>query len=268
MKLYINLLRCIWLIGTFKYSDSSSNFRRKASRASNKESKSNEDTILKSSSISRSSREKDEGGLTSLPKIVGSLGVLGAVGFGLYIGINKLIKYINDKKVQESLKLSPYIDVMKLLESTISVSTGTPTIMDDSYICLIFDCDAKLQEVKDKKARGDYFSLMANITNNVSKGNNKMTTVYIPGKGNGNIIESDINFKKSTNHWNYLDSKPAGEAASKALRTKFSIRPEELRIVILDAKGKIISDNALDLLRIDPKVHYYYYFTFYILLTN
>jgi len=249
MKFYINLLICIWLIGTFKYSDSSSNFRRKTSRAYNKES--NEDTSLKSSSISRSSREKDEGGLTSLPKIVGSLGVLGAVGFGLYIGINKLIKYINDKKVQESLKLSPYIDVMKLLESTISVSSGTPTIMDDSYICLIFDCDAKLQEVKDKKARGDYFSLMANITNNVSKGNNKMTTVYIPGKGNGNIIESDINFKKSTNHWNYLDSKPA----LKALRTKFSIRPEELRIVILDAKGKIISDNALDLLRIDPKVH-------------
>jgi hypothetical protein len=142
---------------------------------------------------------------------------------------------------------------MKLLESSSSVSSRSPIVMDDSYICLIFDCDAKLQEVKDKKAREDYFSLMANITNNI-KGNNKMTTVYIPGKGNGNIIESDTNIKKSMNHWNYLDSKPTGEAASKALRKKFSIRPEELRIVILDSKGKIISDNALDLLRIDPKV--------------
>jgi len=250
MKSYISLLLCIFLLlgGIEKiYSSTNANFRRSSSRGYRQSSSKEEDNS--NSVITSSSREKESNGAL---KLVGSIGFIGAIGIGIYYGITKLVKYINDKKVNDSYKLSPYLDTTKLLEGILSASTGTSTkIDDDSYVCLIFDCDTKLQELKDKKARNDYFSLMANITSNVAKGNNKMTTVYIPGKGNGNIIED--NTKKSMSHWNYFSSKHNGEAASVALRKKFSVRPEELRIVMLDSKGKIVSDNALDLLRIAPK---------------
>jgi hypothetical protein len=219
------------------YSSTNANFRRSSSRGYRQSSSKEEDNSV--NVITSSSREKESNG-GSL-KVVGSIGLIGAIGIGIYYGITKLVKYINDKKVNDSYKLSPYLDTTKLLEGILSASTGTSSkIDDDSYVCLIFDCDTKLQELKDKKARNDYFSLMANITSNVAKGNNKMTTVYIPGKGNGNIIED--NTKKSMSHWNYFSSKHNGEAASVALRKKFSVRPEELRIVILDYNRKIVSD--------------------------
>lgn len=253
MKSYISLLVIIFLLlGGIEKVYSTSNFRRASSRSRSKGSNNKEEDTTNSGSIPTSSfREKDQSG--SINQIIGSLGLAGAIGVGIYYGISKLIKYINDKKANDANKLSPYIDTIKLLEGAISASTGTPTTIDNSYVCLIFDCDAKLQEMKDKKARGDYFSLMANITSNVEKGGNKMVTVYIPGKGNGNIIDDNASLKKSMNHWNYFNSK-TGDAASIALRRKFSIRPEELRIVIIDSNGgKIVSDNALDLLRIDPR---------------
>jgi len=254
MKSFTSLLVILFLLlGGIEQIYCSSNFRRASSRSyrdrSSGGNKKDEDTNTASVATS-SFREKDQN--NGALKVVGSLGLVVSLGVGLYYGINKLIKYINDKKANDANKLSPYIDTTKLLEGVISVSTGTPTTIEDTYVCLIFDCDAKLQEMKDKKARGDYFSLMANITSNVEKGGNKMTTVYIPGKGNGNIIDDNVSLKKSMNHWKYFNSK-TGDAASVALRKKFSIRPEELRIVILDSKGKIVSDNALDLLRIDPR---------------
>lgn len=257
MKSYISLAFCIFLlfcsIEKIYSSSKSSNFRRSSSsryRQSNSNKEDDNDSI-RSIKTSSSSREKDDGGALQL---VGSLGLIGAIGVGIYYGLSKLVNYIKEKKEKDLFKLSPYIDTSKLLEGVLSASTGTTTkIDDDSYVCLIFDCDTKLPEIKDKKARVDYFNLMANITSNVSKGgNNKMSTVYIPGKGNGNIIE-ETTTKKSMSHWSYFNSKHSGEAASIALRKKFSVRPEELRIVMLDSKGKVVSENALDLLRIDPK---------------
>ena len=154
-------------------------------------------------------------------------------------------------------KVSPETPIGDLLQGLIQVkdatdTTDTPityTLSDNEYACLIFDCNNDIATPADKKARKDYFSILANITENV-RSDIAMSAIYIPGKKNAHVIEEKGTTFKPT-HWKYLPSKLMKQATS--LRDKFNCRDEELRIVVLGPDQKVVSDNALDLLRVNPR---------------
>jgi thiol-disulfide isomerase/thioredoxin len=131
------------------------------------------------------------------------------------------------------------------------IKSADPFLLKGNYVVLIFDCDSKLDDTADKKARMDYFNLMANLTSSADP-STPMQTVYIHGKGNKHVFEEPT-LVKSVKEWKFLSSSKSGLKISNAVRAKYGVKDEELRIIVLDDNQNVISENALDLLRINPR---------------
>ena len=145
-------------------------------------------------------------------------------------------------------------DGLRAANSTSAVDSAAE--LEGNYVVLIFDCESKLDDAADKSARLDYFSLMANLTRGVNSTAVQMKTIYVPGKGNKSIMDTSAGTIKGLSDWMYLSSSSkSGMAAARAIREKYSVKEEELRIVVLsgDENHAVISENALDLLRINPR---------------
>lgn len=140
---------------------------------------------------------------------------------------------------------------VELNATSFAPSVCNPSTLQNNYVVVIFDCDAKLVESADRSARQDYFALMSNLTLSANP-SVPMKTLYIPGKSNKHIME-DSALVKGCKGWNYLSSSRTALSAAKAIRAKYQVKDEELRIVILDGDQNVISENALDLLRINPR---------------
>ena len=131
------------------------------------------------------------------------------------------------------------------------VHDDSPSSLKGHSTILIFDCDSKLNDAADKKARIEYFTLMANLTSSVDPAT-PTKTVYIPGKGNKHIME-ESSLVKSVKDWNFVSGSKPGMRVARAVRDKFGVKDEELRIIVLDETQEVTSENALDLLRINPR---------------
>ena len=134
-----------------------------------------------------------------------------------------------------------------------TASAADPASLAGNFIVLIFDCESKLDDQADKKARQDYFALMANLTGSADR-SVKMKTVYIPGKGNRSIMDEQTSIS-GLKDWTYIASSKNGLVAARAIREKYGVKDEELRIIVLgdSSNQNVISENALDLLRINPR---------------
>jgi hypothetical protein len=143
-------------------------------------------------------------------------------------------------RLQDLLSITKQITGNTVMDAPISE-------FDAKYTVLLFDCDEKLTALADINARLEYFHLMTNLTSN----GNVFNAVYIPSSGNGNphMIERNETFRPN---WIYLPGSLDGKRNSGAIRDKFDVKPEELRIMLLGPDMSVISDNALDLLRINP----------------
>ena len=135
--------------------------------------------------------------------------------------------------------------------SSTVVLDANPASLVNHFTVIIFDCDSKLDDTTDKKARSDYFALMANLTSSADP-STPMKTLYIPGKGNKNVMQ-DASLVKNARDWKFVASSKAGMSIARAIRSKYGVRDEELRILVLDGSQKVVSENALDLLRINPR---------------
>lgn len=127
------------------------------------------------------------------------------------------------------------------LAITSRVSTGKPVV-------LLFDCNDKLNAAADVSARREYFSLMSNLTDN----GRDFITVYLPSSlenSNPHVIERNSSFRPN---WRYISSNPEGRRFSNALRSKFDVKDEELRILLLDRDLQVVYENAIELLRVSP----------------
>lgn len=163
--------------------------------------------------------------------------------------------------------ITPHIPVVDILAnlSTTCLSSDLQLIkngnadvnpFEKKYIILVFDVESPLVQSSEKKARVDYFNLMSNLTSAATKEKN-VATVYVPGESaSSHLFEGndDKDFKGKSSHWSYLSSSSrVDKQRMKALRKKFSIKDEELRIVVVHPDGQILSENALDLLRVNPR---------------
>ena len=157
---------------------------------------------------------------------------------------------LSDTKISGGI--DSHQDFMSIMSSKEeALQGGTLSSLKGKYTILVFDCDASLGDAADKKARIEYFSLMQNLTSTASaRDNNPMEVLYIPGKGNKSIMDTD----DGSSTWKYISSngKTGGPDVSAAIRDKFRVKPEELRIVVLGEDQEVVSENALDLLRINP----------------
>jgi len=164
-----------------------------------------------------------------------------------------------DPKAQAVDQHQPLVDIlslagdsfMELNSTSLAPTVCSPSALQNNYVVVIFDCDAKLVESADRTARQDYFALMSNLTLSANP-SVPMKTLYVPGKSNKHIME-DSALVKGCKGWNYLSSSRTALSAAKAIRAKYQVKDEELRIVILDGNQNVISENALDLLRINPR---------------
>lgn len=152
-------------------------------------------------------------------------------------------------RVQELLNCTK---VMQVEAEGVSTPLPRPVAEEErKEVVLIFDCDERMNGAENIAARSAYFNMMANLTT-TSSSNRSFTTVYVPGRGNPHAIERNATFRPL--NWRYLSSDSTeGKESSRALREKFNVAADELRIVVLGASHlEVISDNALDLLRISP----------------
>lgn len=126
------------------------------------------------------------------------------------------------------------------------------------YTILLFDVDSSLSDATDIKARTDYFKLMGNLTAAATeKKSVPLQTLYVPGKGNKNLLEkqeASAVIGKGSGSWKYLSSQKGsrGPDVAAALRQKYGVNGEELRIVVLGPDHTVITDHGLDCLRVDP----------------
>jgi len=237
--------------------------------------------------------EDDDEGSSLVSKLPLAVGVLGAAGLAVYAGF-KLRAHLQARAKEHSggsggigkpkmgasgglgKKNAPALDPTKSLFQLLTVSnestalleldsaTKVPTQVDlatlsSNYVVIIFDCDNFLEAEADEKARKDYFALMANLTSAATENSKdkatQMTTIYIPGSGNKNLME-DVSNPSFRPNWRYLSSmkNSPGVGVAAAIRQKYGVRSEELRILVLGPDNqRVISENALDLLRIYPK---------------
>ncbi len=131
---------------------------------------------------------------------------------------------------------------------------GWATEAGKAYTVLLFDVESQVSDATDKQARGDFFKLLGNLTGSAAE-KNELQTLYIPGKSNKNLLEGeDASSVIGKAQWKYLSSKKGsrGPDVAAVLRSKYGVKPEELRIVVLGPDYKLISENALDCLRINP----------------
>lgn len=183
------------------------------------------------------------------------LGVLGISGTVAYSGYKLLKSVMNSmEKAKAGKKDFSTLSTVELLADLHSVGSEESIQLisqngkEKDYICILFDCGGKVSASSDLKARMDYFTLMSNLT---TKASSNMKTIYIPGEKNSHIVEKN---SEIASHWLFVPSKSdLGLQKANELRKRFGVRPEELRIVMLGPDLKVISDNALDLLRLDPK---------------
>lgn len=187
-----------------------------------------------------------------LAKRIGVLGVSGAAVYTGYKLFQHFLKRIEKVNVpQEDFSSLSTAELLANLHSEGQVESVSLTNQDGTseyYTCILFDCEGKISSSTDQKARMDYFTLMSNLTSKVSA---TTKTVYIPGEKNSHIVEKNLGL---ASHWLFVSSKSGlGLQKANVLRKRFGVRPEELRIVMLGPDLKVISDNALDLLRLDPK---------------
>jgi thiol-disulfide isomerase/thioredoxin len=261
--------------------------RPKESSPSNKEKRDGEDGE-EELDISVSTKNKVSlttlSGLAPLMKVGGKVGIAGIAGYVAYrmYGIIRARRSSSgaggspretkkSKKPKKELReyeikvdaMESFTKIMSKADDSLLCTSGNGTTenfdqnkFQKAYTVLIFDCDLSLKEAADKKARTDYFELMANLTQSAqSKASGPMEIIYIPGNGNENVVESS---SKTYHSWAYLSSKSRshGLAVARALRSKYDVRSEELRIMVVDSshgeEGKVITENALDLLRVDP----------------
>ena len=145
---------------------------------------------------------------------------------------------------------TPIKELLNGIETVNKEVLNSSDIDDETFICLLFDCEQELTNPADIKARKDYFTLMHNITCGSNVENIKLRTIYVPGKGNSHIISGKGSSFKPDD-WYYVTSNNMKYA--QAIREKYGVKNEELRIIILGKGQKVISENALDLLRISPK---------------
>ena len=121
------------------------------------------------------------------------------------------------------------------------VSSGRPVV-------LLFDCNDKLNAAADISARKEYFSLMSNLTDN----GQDFIAVYVPSSldnSNPHVIEKNSTFRPK---WRYISASSEGRRFSNALRSKFDVKEEELRILLLDRNLQVVYENAIELLRVSP----------------
>ncbi len=163
---------------------------------------------------------------------------------------NEKVESIAEKSSSNLASTTPITELLNGIETVNKEILHSNEIDEDTYICLLFDCEQELTNPADIKARKDYFTLMHNITTSSKIENTKLRTVYVPGKGNSHVITGKgSSFKPS--EWYYVTS--ANMKYAQAIRDKYGVKNEELRIIILGKGQKVISENALDLLRIYPK---------------
>lgn len=126
----------------------------------------------------------------------------------------------------------------------------------EGYTILLFDVDSPISDTTDEKARSDYFRLMGNLTAAAAEKNAApLQTLYVPGKGNKNLLEKqEAASAIGKGSWKYLSSHKGSRGAdvAAALRQKYGVNGEELRIVVLGPDHKVITDHGLDCLRVDP----------------
>ena len=180
------------------------------------------------SSISGS---KKWGLVSKLPVALGGTITVGALAWG---GLKKwkaakatnsdsdrLIKKAKPGKGKTgALKIDSHQDFLSIISSKEDAFKGGEVAsIKGKYTLLIFDCDASLGDAADKKARIDYFGLMQNLTATAAaREGNAMEVVYVPGKGNKSIMESD----DGSSAWKYISSsgKTGGPDVSAAIRDK------------------------------------------------
>jgi thiol-disulfide isomerase/thioredoxin len=206
---------------------------------------------------------EDEGMSLALKSAVGAAIVTGA-GIATKWFMNrkkgKTVKGAEVQKVQKThsaLAVDPYSPLMSMIDGHMlhrdesgTSSPITSSSCSDGYLLLVFDCDKELTEEKDQKAREDYFKLMANLTS-MADSETKFYPIYIPGEGNKHIIEQESDFLPSG--WFHISGSSEGLAVAAALRKKYSVKDEELRILTIDKERSVTNENALDILRVNPK---------------
>jgi hypothetical protein len=221
------------------------------------------EAIRKAEELAALERSKGLGGLVSaLVKVSRKAGGVVLVLGGAYFAGAKIFEILQERRQRP--KSLPTIDTKsRAIPITSSMSNeellnGTKRVVVDQTsiddpvkkgkpVVLLFDCEEKLSSAADVTARKEYFSLMANLTNN----GQDFTTVYVPASSNSNphLIERNATFRPD---WRYISSTSEGRQYSSALRTKFEIKGEELRIMVLSPELEVVSENALELLRVAP----------------
>ena len=216
----------------------------------------------------KDSSESVSKALGALVGITAKAGGVALVGVAAFVAGQRIVALVGERKSDLPKRLlptssSPMVtrsiqDVRasntteELLSAALEISQeerAVPSpVPPGKSVVLLFDCNVKLSAAADVSARREYFALMSNLTDN----GQDFTTVYVPSSldhSNPHVIERNSSFRPN---WRFISSNAEGSRFSSALRSKFDVKEEELRIIVLDRDLQVVSENAIELLRVTP----------------